>query len=117
MDRETTKKIAQTARRSAGNESQLLFWAITICVFLYLYFYYLPMRGFIIPVNDAAFSIFVGVSVGAIIAFPYLKIMKKKIAEANTENNETMKAIKATQEAEKQEKIAKMKANENRNAK
>lgn len=117
MDRDHAKKIAQTARRSAGNEAQLLFWAITICVFSYLYFYYLPMRGFFIPLNDAAFSIFVGIFVGAIIAFPYFKVMQKKIAEANTENNEIMKTIKAKQETEKQKKIAKMKANEKNNVK
>jgi len=105
--REKAKKTARTAQRSASNEAALLYWVVAIAVFFVTYFIIYPHINEIIPINQMATGIAVGLLAGAVVALLYYRVAKRVISRAEFENNENIKRLKAVYEAEKQAQMAK----------
>lgn len=118
IERTYAEKVAKTARRKPANEAGLL-WSFTACVVFFIVLFAAPtafMESIGQKMDAMAFAILCGIITGGVISLIYYLIVRPKIAAAIIENNEIMKAYREKREQEKQDKIAKMKANEANNA-
>ncbi len=99
------EKVSRNARRSAGNEAILLFWAVAIVMFLVSFYAIYNWIPFVIGLNAFGISAVVALIFGTLVANRYYYWASKKIRTAMVENNELMKAIKAERETETEKQI------------